>query len=41
MSPSTVRGVSENIRRMLGYSLYPPFMGMANGLHPKRFLDER
>ncbi|MHC9296183.1 phytanoyl-CoA dioxygenase family protein [Mycobacterium sp. LTG2003] len=34
----TVRAVSEDIRRMLGYSIHPPFMGMVDGMHPKRLL---
>ncbi|WP_029112080.1 phytanoyl-CoA dioxygenase family protein [Mycobacterium sp. URHB0044] len=37
--PATVRAVSENIRRMLGYSIHPPFMGMVDGMHPKRILE--
>ncbi len=39
--PATVRVVSEkNIRRMIGYSIHPPFMGMVNGMHPpKRILE--
>lgn len=36
---ATVGAVSENIRRMLGYSIHPPFMGMVNGMHPKRILE--
>jgi len=39
--PATVRTVSENIRRMLGYSIHPPFMGMVDGMHPKRILEIR
>ena len=39
--PETVRTVSENIRRMLGYSIHPPFMGMVDGMHPKRILEIR
>ncbi|ALG13432.1 phytanoyl-CoA dioxygenase family protein [Kibdelosporangium phytohabitans] len=35
----TVRAVSEDIRRMLGYSIHPPFVGMVDGMHPKRLLD--
>lgn len=38
VSKETAAGVSENIRRMLGYSIHPPFMGMVNGMHPKRTL---
>ncbi len=37
----TVRAVSEDIRRMLGYSIHPPFIGQVDGMHPKRLLDER
>lgn len=40
LSRETVKAVSEDMRRMLGYSIYPPFMGMVNGMHPKRVLDE-
>jgi hypothetical protein len=32
------RTVSEDIQRMLGYSIHPPFLGMVNGMHPKRLL---
>ncbi len=39
--PGTVRAVSENLRRMLGYSIHPPFMGMVDGMHPKRILEIR
>lgn len=35
----TARAVSENIRRMIGYSIHPPFMGMVDGMHPKRILE--
>jgi hypothetical protein len=31
---------SEHVQRMLGYSIYPPFMGFVNGMHPKRLLDK-
>lgn len=34
-----VAEVSEDIRRMLGYSIHPPFIGMVNGMHPKRLLE--
>lgn len=36
----TARVVSEDIRRMLGYSIHPPFMGMVDGMHPKRLLEK-
>ncbi|WP_280356596.1 phytanoyl-CoA dioxygenase family protein [Nocardia otitidiscaviarum] len=35
-----VRTVSEDIRRMLGYSIHPPFIGQVNGMHPKRLLEQ-
>ena len=38
VSRETAASVSENIRRLLGYSIHPPFMGMSNGMHPKRAL---
>lgn len=34
----TVRAVSQDIRRMLGYSIHPPFVGMVDGMHPERLL---
>ena len=40
MNRETVRAVSEDIRRMLGYSIHPPFIGQVDGMHPKRLLDE-
>lgn len=35
----TAAGLSENLLRMIGYSILPPFFGMVNGMHPKRLLD--
>ncbi|EID11311.1 phytanoyl-CoA dioxygenase (PhyH) family protein [Mycobacterium xenopi RIVM700367] len=34
------RSVSDDIRRMLGYSIHPPFVGAVDGLHPLRLLEE-
>jgi hypothetical protein len=34
------RTVSEDIRRMIGYSIHPPFVGQVDGLHPLRLLEE-
>ncbi|MGX9670851.1 phytanoyl-CoA dioxygenase family protein [Mycobacterium sp. HM-7] len=39
MTKDTVRRVSEDIRRMLGYSIHPPFIGQVDGMHPKRLLE--
>ncbi|MDM7859041.1 hypothetical protein QTP81_00300 [Alteromonas sp. ASW11-36] len=33
-----VAEVSEDIRRIRGYSIHPPFADMVNGMHPKRLL---
>ncbi|CAA0091442.1 putative protein [Zhongshania aliphaticivorans] len=30
---------SEDIKRLLGYSIFGPFMGMVDGKHPKRLLE--
>lgn len=30
--------LSEDIIRMLGYSIHPPFVGMVDGMHPRRLL---
>ena len=30
---------SPRVRTMLGFGIYPPFMGHVNGLHPLRTLD--
>ena len=38
MTKDTVRRVSEDIRRMLGYSIHPPFIGQVEGMHPKRLI---
>lgn len=36
----TVQLVSEDLRRILGYSIHPPFVGMVDGVHPKRLLEK-
>lgn len=36
--PAIAATVPEGIRGMLGYSIHPPFVGMVNGMHPKRLL---
>ena len=33
------RAMSERVQELLGYSIHPPFMGHANGVHPRRLLD--
>jgi len=40
LSRERVRELSPEIRSMVGYSIYPPFMGMVEGMHPLRLLEE-
>jgi ectoine hydroxylase-related dioxygenase (phytanoyl-CoA dioxygenase family) len=40
LSKERVRACSEHIQRLVGYSIFPPFMGFVNGMHPKRVLGE-
>jgi len=40
VSRARVKQCSEHMRRLLGYSIHPPFMGFVNGLHPKRLLED-
>ena len=35
----TVRTLRPTIQSLLGYSIYPPFMGMVDSMHPKRALE--
>ena len=37
--PEMAAQYSERVQQLLGYSIYPPFMGYVNGLHPRRLLD--
>lgn len=39
--PDVARMLGPDLRRMLGYSIHPPFVGAVNGMHPLRLLDER
>jgi len=39
VSRETAARLSEDMKRLLGYSIHPPFMGMSNGMHPKRALS--
>ncbi|BAD58350.1 phytanoyl-CoA dioxygenase family protein [Nocardia farcinica] len=38
-SRACARTVSGDIRRMLGYSIHPPFIGQVDGMHPTRLLE--
>jgi ectoine hydroxylase-related dioxygenase (phytanoyl-CoA dioxygenase family) len=37
--PAKVVKLRAHIQRLIGYSIFPPFMGMVNGMHPKRLLE--
>jgi len=39
VSRERVRRSSEHLKRLLGYSIHPPFMGFVDGMHPKRLLE--
>lgn len=39
VSRSRAARSSEHIRRLIGYSIHPPFMGFVRGMHPKRLLE--
>jgi ectoine hydroxylase-related dioxygenase (phytanoyl-CoA dioxygenase family) len=40
VSRARARQCSEHIQRMLGYSIFPPFIGFVDGQHPKRLLED-
>jgi hypothetical protein len=33
--------MSERARELCGYSIHPPFMGYADGVHPAKYLNDR
>ena len=39
IAPGRVRAMSPRIQQMLGYSIHPPFMGHADGVHPLRYVE--
>lgn len=39
LSQKTLSQIPEQLLSMVGYSIHPPFMGMVNGMHPKRTLQ--
>lgn len=39
VSRERAKQCSEHVQRLLGYSIYPPFMGFVDGMHPKRLLE--
>lgn len=40
LSKDTVRALSPELQSLVGYSIYPPFMGMVEGKHPLRLLEQ-
>ncbi|MEH6559963.1 MAG: phytanoyl-CoA dioxygenase family protein [Marinobacter sp.] len=41
LSQETLAAIPEQLLSMVGYSIHPPFMGMVNGMHPKRTLSRK
>lgn len=39
LSKETVRNLSPTMQSLVGYSIFPPFMGMVEGMHPLRTLE--
>jgi ectoine hydroxylase-related dioxygenase (phytanoyl-CoA dioxygenase family) len=37
--PETVRHLPERLQELLGYNVFPPFLGYVDGRHPRRALD--
>jgi len=40
LSKSTAREMSPQMRSLVGYSIHPPFMGMVDGRHPLKTLED-
>ena len=38
--PEVVATLPERLQELLGYNIFPPFMGYVDGRHPRRFLPE-
>ena len=36
---ATVRQLPERLQELLGYSIYPPFLGYVDGVHPRKVLS--
>jgi ectoine hydroxylase-related dioxygenase (phytanoyl-CoA dioxygenase family) len=37
--PDIVRELPERLQELLGYNVYPPFLGYVDGRHPRRLLE--
>jgi ectoine hydroxylase-related dioxygenase (phytanoyl-CoA dioxygenase family) len=38
VTPEVVATLPERLQELLGYNIYPPFMGYVDGRHPRRYL---
>ena len=38
VAPATVAALPERLQELLGYGIFPPFLGYVDGRHPRRFL---
>ena len=38
MAPEVVATLPGRVQELLGYNIFPPFVGYVDGRHPKRFL---
>jgi ectoine hydroxylase-related dioxygenase (phytanoyl-CoA dioxygenase family) len=36
--PDVVRGLPDRLQELLGYNIYPPFLGYVDGRHPRKSL---
>jgi ectoine hydroxylase-related dioxygenase (phytanoyl-CoA dioxygenase family) len=41
VSPDVVAGLPERLQELLGYNVYPPFVGNVDGRHPRKTLEDR
>lgn len=41
VAPEVVRTLPKRLRELLGYNVYPPFLGYVDGRHPDRVLESR
>ena len=39
VAPEVARGLPERLQELLGYNVYPPFLGYVDGRHPRRVLE--
>lgn len=40
VGPEVVATLPERLQELLGYGIYPPFVGYVDGRHPRRFLPQ-